>query len=490
MNPCRARLSLVLMLLTGCSLAPPYQRPDTGPAPKAFKEGGLWALAQPADSMPRGPWWESFHDTELSLLETRVSSANPDIKAAFARMQEARAAARSNRADYFPTLSATGSPTTDRDSLNKPYFPSTDNPRYHDDVLGVDLSYELDVWGRIRNEVSAGNALSAASAADLATLDLSTHAELATDYFALRGADAEQDLLDATVAVYQQAQELTHDLYVGGGASEADMALAQLQLQNAITQATDIRIRRAQLEHAIAVLVGQSASTFTITSVKDFAPTPPSLAVGLPSTLLERRPDIASAERRVAAANADIGIARAAFFPVFGLGAVAGYESTSIANWITAPSLFWSIGPTAALTLFDGGRRHALSDAARAAYDEAAANYRHSVLVAYQEVEDNLAALRDLEQEAHSTTAAHTAAQHALIQANHRYEGGIASYFDVVTAQNAALQSQLATTDVQVRRMEASVLLVKALGGGWQAPARNAAALAMQTATTEDRSQK
>jgi NodT family efflux transporter outer membrane factor (OMF) lipoprotein len=490
MSTRRASLLLVLLLLNACSLAPPYQRPDTGPAPKAFKEGAGWTLATPADRALRGAWWESFHDAELNLLETHVSSANQDIKAALARLQEARAAARSNRADYFPTFSATGSPTIDRQSVNKPYFPSTDNPRYRDNVLGVAFGYELDVWGRIRNEVGAGNALSAASAADLATLDLSTHAELATDYFALRGADAEQTLLDATVAVYQQARDLTQNLYLGGGASASDVALAQLQLQNAITQATDIRLKRAQFEHAIAVLVGEPASTFTIAPIKDFTATPPSLAVGLPSTLLERRPDIASAERRVAAANANIGVAHAAFFPVFGLGAAAGYESTSIANWITAPSLFWSIGPTAALTLFDGGRRQALSDQARAAYDEAAANYRHSVLVAYEEVEDNLAALRDLEQETHSTAAASAAAQQALIQANHRYEGGIASYFDVVTAQNATLQSQLATTDVQVRRMEAGILLVKALGGGWQAQARDVAAVAARTATSEGRSLK
>jgi len=464
----RSACLLPLVLALGaCSLAPTYQRPETAAAPPEFRESHDWKFAQPADTAPRGPWWEQFNDPGLNVLEVKVSSANQDIKAALARLQQARAAARSSRADYMPTVTANASAMPGRVSANKPFFSSAANPEYRDNVLGADVSYELDVWGRVRNEVAASNALAAASAADLGVLDLSSHAELATDYFALRGADANLRLLNDTVTAYQKALTLTQNLHSGGAASAADVAQAQLQLQNAMTQAADTQLQRSQLEHAIAVLVGESPSTFTLAPVDDFKAMPPAVALGLPSSLLERRPDIASAERRAAAANAQIGVARVAFFPTFSLSAAAGFESTSAANWLSAPSRFWSAGPSAALTLFDGGRRRALTDQARGAYDEAAADYRQSVLVAWQEVEDNLVALRELEQEDQSETAANTAAQQALIQANYRYKGGIASYLEVVVA----------ATTIEVRRMSASVLLVKALGGGWQPDKQDAPAL-------------
>jgi NodT family efflux transporter outer membrane factor (OMF) lipoprotein len=470
MNMQRIGYLLLAFLLNACSLAPLYRTPETA-VPATFKENADWKIAEPKDGIPRGLWWEAFHDPELNRLEAQVSAANQDIKAALARLQQARATARVSRSDYFPTVTANASATKNRNSYNQPYFPATDSPYYHTDVLGADVSYELDVWGRVRNAVSSSESLAAASAADLAALDLSSHAELAKDYFQLHSYDDQQRLLEDSIKAYQQALELTQNLFDGGGASAADMALAKLQLQNAKTLATDTRLKRSQMEHAIAVLVGEPASTFSIKTVANFRATPPSVSAGLPSSLLERRPDIAGAERRVAAANAQIGVARAAFFPVFGLSGMAGYESTNTGNWISAPSLFWSMGPSAILTLFDGGRRDALTDQARAAYDEAATYYRQSVLVAYQEVEDNLSALRELELEDKSASAADEAAQDALIQANLRYQGGIASYLEVVYAQNAALQSRLSVTDIRARQTIATVLLVKTLGGDWQADA-------------------
>ncbi len=472
----RPILPALALLLGACSLAPTYQVPEMASPPPAFKENADWKLAAPADNAPRGPWWEQFHDEVLNALESKVGEANQNLKAALARLDQAHATARATRSDLFPTISANASSLNERISTNKPfYFPGFD-PKYRDNLLGVDVSYEFDVWGRIRNAVTASNALAVASAADLATLDLSTRAELAKDYFALRGYDAEQGLLDKTVEAYRALLDLTQKLYQGGGASVTDVALAQFQLQNAVTLATDTRLKRSQMEHAIAVLIGEPASTFSLSPQGEFKVLPPPLAPGLPSALLERRPDIAGAERRVAAANAEIGVARAAFFPVFGLDAMGGLESTTMPRWISAPSRYWSLGPSASLTLFDAGRRQAVTDEAHAAYDEAAANYRQTVLVAYQEVEDNLAALRDLEREFQSASAAGAAAQDALNQANYRYQGGIASYLEVITAQNVALQSEFSVTDLQVRRMMASVQLVKALGGSWQAESQAAGA--------------
>ncbi len=465
----RPLISLLPVLLLGaCSLAPTYQAPELADKPPAFKENAGWKMAAPADSTSRGPWWEQFHDAELNALESKVGLTNQDLKAALARLEQARATVLVNRSGYFPTVTANVSSLNERASTNAPfYFPAFD-PKYQNNIMGMDVTYEFDVWGRIHNAVTASDALAAASAADLATLDLSTRAELANDYFALRGYDTEQVLLDKTVASDRELLGLTQMLYEGGGASASDVALAKFQLQNAVTQAIDTHLKRSQMEHAIAVLIGESPSTFSLLPKNDFKALPPLIDAGLPSTLLERRPDIAGAERRVAAANAEIGVARAAFFPVFGLNAGAGLQSGAMPNWISAPSRFWSFGPTAALTLFDAGRRQALTDQARAVYDEAAANYRQTVLVAYQEVEDNLAALRELEREFQSATAASDAAREGMDQANYRYQGGIANALEVASAQNVVLQSEFVVTDLRVRRMMASVLLVKALGGSWQ----------------------
>jgi outer membrane protein, multidrug efflux system len=406
----------------------------------------------------------------LDSLEERVTAANQDVKAAFARLQQAREQTRIERSAYFPTLNLGANADRTRTSINSPLYSGTRSATGNDFVLDADLSYEVDVWGRIRNTVAAARASEQASAADLATLDLSTHAELAIDYFTLRGQDTEQALLDQTVSDYEKALQLTQALFNGGAAARADVDQARAQLESARTAATDTRLHRAQTEHAIAVLVGESPSTFHLDSNPlrlDVAP--PAIDTGLPSALLERRPDVAAAERRVAAANAQIGVARAAYFPVFDLSARGGFESTQTSNWIDAPSRLWSVGPSLLLTAFDAGRRRAVSAQAHALYDEQVANYRATVLTAYQEVEDNLAALRDLQAESVSEAAAVDATGGALKQTQYQYQGGIVTYLQIVVTENASLAARLSAADIQIRRMSAAVLLIKALGGGWKA---------------------
>ncbi len=456
--------------LGGCSLAPRYERPATAPPPAAYKELGDWKLATPADNGPRGAWWTMFQDEELDGLETQVTAANQSLKAALARLEEARAQTRIARAAFFPLVTADASATRQRASTNGPGYVAGGNPNYNTFVVGGDLSYEIDLFGRIRSTVAGARATEQATAGDTAALDLSVHAELATDYFALRGLDAQQQLLDQTVADYAKALGLTRNLYQGGAAALADVQEAEAQLETARTQAQDTRLRRAQTEHAIAVLVGTPATGFHL----DARPLEPDRAIpgvdpGLPSELLERRPDVAAAERRVAAANAGIGVARAAYFPVFTLLASAGQESTESSNWLMAPSRFWSVGPQGVLTVFDAGLHAAQSAAAHAAYDEQVATYRATVLTAYQDVEDNLAALRQLELEGVSQAAAVTATQGALDQAIYRYKGGVVTYLEVVSTENAALAARLAAVDIDTRRISATVLLVRALGGDWQA---------------------
>ena len=461
--------TLLLAVLQACSFAPRYKVPDSAPATGAFKESGEWKAAQPVDDQNRGEWWTIFQDPELDALEAKVGDANQDLKAAFARLQQARAATRIARADLFPTLTAGSSATRARSSVNSPAFPKGAEPVYGDFDVEADLSYEIDLWGRVRNTVNSARANQQASAADLATLNLAIHAELATDYFSLRADDSGQVLLDRTVEAYTASLRLTQNLYSGGGAALADVAQAQAQLETARTQAADIRLQRAQSEHAIAVLLGENPSAYHAdANPLPIELAPPPIDPGLPSALLERRPDVAAAERRVAAANAQIGVARAAYFPVFSLAAAAGYNSTSTSNWLTAPSQLWSVGPAAVLTLFDAGRHRAQNAQARAAYDEQVADYRGTVLTAYQEVEDNLAALRQLQQESVSEAAAVTATGTALQQAQYRYKAGLVTYLEVATTENTALAAQLSNVTIQLRRMNASVLLVKALGGGWQ----------------------
>jgi NodT family efflux transporter outer membrane factor (OMF) lipoprotein len=442
------------------------------PEPQAaYKEAGDWKVATPSDASARGRWWTMFQDPELEALETQVSAANQSLKAAFARLEEARAQTRGARAAWFPTLTAQASATRGEASVHSANYTPGRSRTGNSFVVSGDLTYEVDVFGRIRSTVAGARASEQASAGDLATLDLALHAELASDYFVLRGLDIEQRLLDRTVADYVRALQLTQNLFRGGAAAIADVQQAQAQLETARTQAEDTRLRRAQTEHAIAVLVGQEASGFSVSArAEDSFRTLPDVAVGLPSQLLERRPDVAAAERRVAAANAGIGVARAAYFPVFNLFAAAGSQGTTSANWLTAPSQFWSVGPQALLTVFDGGLHRAQSAAAHATYDEQVANYRGTVLGAFQDVEDNLAALRQLQLQSVSQAAAVTATQGALDQANLRYKGGIVTYLEVVSTENAALAARLAAADIEIRRATATVLLVKALGGDWNPP--------------------
>lgn len=469
------RLGIALAVTVGCtlaacSLAPRYHRPATGPAASAYQELDGWKIAVPADGAARGPWWTMFHDEQLDGLEAQVSTANQSLKAALARLDAAHAQTRIARAAFFPLLTADAGATRQRVSVNGPGFTPGAEPVFNTFVVGGELSYELDFFGRIRSTVAGARATEQASAGDAAVLNLSLHAELATDYFTLRGLDAQQQLLDRTVGDYARALELTRNLYQGGAAALSDVQQADAQLQTARTEAEDTRLKRAQTEHAIAVLVGVEASGFHL----DARPLEAEVALppvdpGLPSQLLERRPDVAAAERRVAAANAGIGVARAAYFPVFTLSAGAGQESTQSSNWLSAPSRFWSVGPQGVLTVFDAGLHAAQSAAAHAAYDEQVANYRNTVLTAYQDVEDNLVALRQLEREGVSEAAAVTATQGALDQANYRYKGGIVTYLEVVSTENAALAARLAAVDIEVRRLSATVLLVRALGGDWQA---------------------
>lgn len=452
-----------------CSLAPHYQRPATASPAAAYQELDGWKIAAPSDREPKGEWWKIYQDPALDTLEAQVADANQSLRSAFARLQQAHAETRIARASYFPGLTADASATRKRTSVNSPnFFPGESNP-VNDFIVGADLSYEIDLLGRVRNTVSRARASEQASAGDVAALELSLQAELASDYFMLRGLDAQQEMLERTASDYARALELTQNLYQGGAAAVADVQQARAQLATARTQAEDTRLRRAQAEHAIAVLVGRQASDFHL-DPRPLEPgmAPPAIDPGLPSQLLERRPDVAAAERRVAAANAAIGAARAAYFPVFNVAAVLGFESAAGSNWIEAPSRFWSVGPQGLVTVFDAGLHRAQTAAARAAYDEQVANYRASVLRAFQDVEDSLAALRQLERESVSEAAAVSATQGALDQAVFRYHGGIVTYLEVVSTENAALAARLSAVDIQTRRLAASVLLVKALGGGWR----------------------
>jgi NodT family efflux transporter outer membrane factor (OMF) lipoprotein len=452
-----------------CSLAPHYQRPATAKPPAAYQELDGWKIAVPSDREPRGEWWKIYQDPALDTLEAQVAEANQSLKSAFARLQQAHAQTRIARASYFPSLTADASARRTRTSANSPnFFPGETNP-VNDFVVGADLSYEIDLFGRVRNTVSGAKASEQASAGDVAALELSLQAELASDYFLLRGLDAQQEMLDRTVSDYTRALELTQNLYQGGAAAVSDVQQAKAQLATARTQSADTRLRRAQAEHAIAVLVGQQASSFHL-DARPLEPgvAPPAIDPGVPSQLLERRPDVAAAERRVAAANAAIGVARAAYFPVFNVAGALGFESAAVSNWMEAPSRFWSVGPHGLLTVFDAGLHRAQTATARAAYEEQVADYRASVLRAFQDVEDSLAALRQLERESVSEAAAVSATQGALDQALFRYHGGIVTYLEVVSTENAALAARLSAVDIQTRRLAASVLLVKALGGGWR----------------------
>jgi NodT family efflux transporter outer membrane factor (OMF) lipoprotein len=455
-----------LLLLAGCAVGPRYSRPAASVPPAYKEEPPGWKTAQPNDQITRGKWWEIFGDPQLNSFEEQINISNQSLKAAFAQFEQARALVTFNRANYYPTVTTGVSASRNRQSQNRGLATSLSKTNFSDLVLPVSVSYEADVFGRLRRTVEAARSSAQASAGDLESLSLSLHAELAADYFQLRTFDAEERLLNDTVAAFEKALQLTQNRYRGGVASAVDVAQAQTQLETTRSQAIDLQVQRSQLEHAIAVLLGQPASSFSIAAAP-WATPPPAIPPGLPSDLLERRPDIAAAERRASAANAQMGVARAAYFPLFTLSGSGGFESSSITNWFNGPSGFVSAGASAVVTAFDVGRRRAVSEQARAAYDQTVANYRETVLTAFQEVEDNLAALRILENEATTQDAAVNAAQHSLELSTNRYKGGVVSYLEVITAQSIALSDERAAVDILRRRMIASVQLIKALGGGW-----------------------
>jgi len=460
-----ALVSLAL-LATGCAVGPRYTRP-TAEVPPSFKETPAnWKQAQPADESRRGNWLEVFHDLQLNALEEQINVSNQNLKAAQAQFLQARTLVRFNRANYLPTVTAGLGVTENRISSNRPVASVTGKKSYADLTLPVDVSYEADVWGRIRKSVEAAREDAQASAADVESVSLSLHAELAVDYFQARSFDSEEQLLNSNVAAFQQALQLTQNRYQGGVASGVDVAQAQTELETTRAQAVDLQVQRAQFEHAIAALLGQPASSFTL-QVVPLTELPPSLPPGLPSELLERRPDIAASERRMAAANARIGVARAAYFPTIDLSTTGGFESTSITTLLSGPSGVLAAGVSATVTAFDGGRRRAINEQARAVYEQTVANYRETVLQAFQDVEDNLAALRILEGEAQIQQEAVDAAEKSLQLSTNRYKGGVVTYLEVLSAQSTALANQRVAVDIARRRMTASVLLVKALGGGW-----------------------
>jgi NodT family efflux transporter outer membrane factor (OMF) lipoprotein len=463
----------LVFLLAGCTVGPKYIKPNVPmtetykeDVPSSFKESDQWQPAHPADQTSRGNWWEIFGDEELNELEEQIAGSNQTLKIAEARFREARAAIRFNRASQFPTISTAPNASYVKSSDFSPSFPSKIQEASKGDfVLPFDLSYELDLWGRVRRGVAAAREEAQATAADYETAKLSLEAEVALDYFELRSADAQKQLLDDTVKAYTDNVQLTLGRFRGGVAPKADVAQAQTQLDTTRVQDTDVTVQRAQFEHAIAILIGKPPAEFSL-STAPLNDQPPSTPIGLPSELLQRRPDIAAAERRVAEANQQIGIARAAYFPTVSLGAAAGFESTHI-DLLEGPNAFWAVGPALAETLFDAGRRRATSESARANYDATVATYRQTSLTAFQGVEDNVAALRILENETQQQQEAVASSQESLQLFTNRYKGGVDAYLQVITAQTIELANERNAIDILRRRLDASVLLIKALGGGW-----------------------
>ena len=482
-------LAVTACLLAGCTVGPKYHTPsaETPTAykeltPADFKNTDGWKVAQPKDDALRGKWWEIFNDPQLNALEEKVNISNQNIAAAAANFFAARALVKEARSQLFPTVTTNPAITVQRPSATLSHgagggssgsgsgtgSTSSSTGTFTDYTLPFDATWQPDLFGRIRNTVRSAAYGAQASAADLENTRLTVQADVAVDYFQLRGQDALKQLLDSTVVAYQQSLDLTKALYETG--IDSDEAVAQAETQLETTQAQDVAlgIQRAQFEHAIAMLTGQPASTFSI-PVEPLKTSPPAIPFGVPSQLLERRPDIAAAERLVAQANAQIGIARAAYFPTVTLSATAGLESTSIANWFTWPSRFFSVGPAAAETIFDAGLRRATVEQYRAQYDETVANYRQAVLTAFQQVEDNLASLRILSVEIQYQDTAVKSAERDLALATDRYKLGIDPYLNVITAQTALLSNQETAVNLRIQQMTASGGLIEALGGGWDA---------------------
>jgi len=456
------------LTLAACSVGPDYVRPqmDTGPA--VFKEGQHWKPAQPRELAADGRWWAMFGDTQLDALVQQVEISNQNLALAEANFRSAMALVQTARAAYSPTLEASASATRSRSSSSSGNNNGGSGGVRNSYSLGLDAAWELDIWGRLRRNVEASNAGAQASAADLAAARLSAQAAVAQNYLQLRVLDAQQKLLEETVAAYQRSYQLTQNQYAAGVVARSDVIQAQSQLKTAQAQVLDNGVARAQMEHAIALLVGKTPAEFSLRQAPLEAAAPP-VPQGVPSMLLERRPDVAAAERRVAQANADIGVAKAAYFPSLTLSASGGYQSSTFADWLSLPGRVWSLGPQLAQSIFDGGARRAATAQAIAGYDGTVAQYKQAVLTAFQEVEDNLAALRILEEEAQVQGEALQSAREAVTLVTNQYKAGTVSYVNVITAQANALSAERSALDIRNRRMTASVQLAKALGGGWDA---------------------
>jgi NodT family efflux transporter outer membrane factor (OMF) lipoprotein len=469
----------MVSLLAGCKVGPNYQRPDI-PPPPAYKggdsagavvpppnpNGGTWKPATPSDGMLRGKWWEVYQDQQLNALEEQIVPQNQNLRAALEAYLSARDQVRIARADFYPTLSVSGAASRDQVSSHRPLIVSNSQTGYSDFQLEGQASWEPDLWGKVRRTVEAAHENAQASASDLANLDLSLHAELAMDYFELRGLDSDAKLLEQTVNDYQRQLDLNQQLFKGGLATEVVVAQALTVLESTRAQLVDVNQGRNQYEHAIATLINKEARDVTL------APAPlimtlPKVPVGVPSQLIERRPDIAAVERRAAAANEQIGIAISAFYPNVTLGGGGGFESTNIGTLIQGPSALWSLGAQATQLLFDAGKRRAITDQARHNYEAQASIYRATVLGAFNEVEDRLSDLQVLDQEATMEQRAVAAAQHSLDLSNQRYKGGATNYLEVLVAESTLLSNQRTSTDLVTRQYAASVGLVRALGGGW-----------------------
>jgi NodT family efflux transporter outer membrane factor (OMF) lipoprotein len=472
------RLSLAKMIaatigfafLAACTVVGPnYVRP-TAAIEGNYKEIDGWKVAQPQDNALRGAWWEIFNEPELNAFESQVNISNQTVAAAEAQFRQARSLVQQARSNFFPTVTIGVGVTSSSVSTNiaRSTNSLSTNSRRSSTLysMPVDVSWEIDVWGRIRRLVESSQASAQASAADLETAQLSAQAELAQDYFQLRAVDAQKRVLDENVAAFQKSVELTNNRYTAGVASRADVLLAETQLKTTQAQAVDVGVQRAQLEHAIAILVGKTPAEVSV-PVTPLSTRPPPIPMGLSSELLERRPDVAAAERRVAAANAQIGVFEAAYYPTVSLASTSGFQASDFSKWVSLPSRFWAVGPTVTQTVFDGGLRQGQTEEARAVYDQNVALYRETVLTGFQQVEDNIAALRILEAEAQIQDEAVKAAQQTVAVVTNQYKAGITSYLDVITSQTAALNNERTAITILGSRLNACVLLIKALGGGW-----------------------
>jgi NodT family efflux transporter outer membrane factor (OMF) lipoprotein len=458
--------AVLAVLCGGCSFAPHMSTPEVA-APAAYKEFGPWTQAEPADRLPRDSWWMLYENSQLNDLEQRLLTGNPSLAAALANYAQAKALTDQARAGLFPTVGVNGGVSRARESAHAPLIGAT-TPRYYDDnILQGSISYELDLWGSIRNQVASSRANAQAVEADLENARLSLLAQLVDDYAQLRGYDRQTAILDDTVKAYDHALTITQQRHGAGIAGGLDVSQAETQLRSARSQLEQTRAERAVMEHAIAALLGESASGFSIAAAIDEIKLP-AIPAGVPATLLERRPDVAAAQRRMIAANANIGVARAAYFPSITLGGQGGVQSTSFANWLTLPSTFWAVGPNTVLSVLDGGLRRAQVAQARAQFDASADNYREIAVAAFQQVEDSFAKLHHYHDAGAEENAAVDAAQRTLDLSLALYKQGATDYLNVVTSQTALLQAKLQALSLATQQLSASVDLIRALGGGWE----------------------